>query len=93
MIIFMRMKVYSISKWAFYAISLLILALPVSRHWKLIATGGRAEGTVTGYVLRPREVMGGEVVLYHASRIEFVADGKSCIAYGPADFEYKEGAG
>ena len=38
------MKVYSISKWAFYGICLLILFLPVSRHWRLLLGGATARG-------------------------------------------------
>ena len=35
------MKVNHISKWTFYGIALLILILPISRHWRLFAEGKR----------------------------------------------------
>jgi len=81
------MKVYSISKWAFRGICLLILLLPVSRHWRLLSTGKRATGTVTEYVRRmedPRYPV-------EASEIEFKVNGVSHKAYGPANYEYKQG--
>ena len=40
------MKVYSISKMAFGGICLLIVLLPVSLHWRLLANGTRTEGKV-----------------------------------------------
>jgi len=81
------MKVYSISKWAFRGISLLILLLPVSRHWQLLTTGDRTSGKVTEYVRRmedPRYPV-------EASEIEFQVDGTVHKAYGPAHYEYDQG--
>jgi hypothetical protein len=85
------MKVYSISKWAFGAICLLIIILPVSRHWKLLATGDKAQGTVTGFVMHKEDVLVGESELYYASEIVFYVDGNAQSTYGPANYPYKNG--
>ena len=85
------MKVYSISKWAFRAICLLILLLPVSRHWQLLTTGGRAKGTVTEYTLRIVEDIMKERDLEQASEIEFEVDGVVHKTYGPRNYEYDVG--
>lgn len=85
------MKVYSISKWAFRGICLLILLLPVSRHWQLLTTGGRTTGTVTEYVVRIVEDMMDERKLEQASEIEFEVDSVTHKAYGPLNYEYTPG--
>jgi hypothetical protein len=85
------MKVYSISKWAFRAICLLILLLPVSRHWQLLTIGGRAKGTVTEYTMRIVEDIMKERDLEQASEIEFEVDGVIHKTYGPRDYEYDVG--
>jgi hypothetical protein len=85
------MKVYSISKWAFRGICLLILLLPVSRHWKLLTTGGRTTGTVTQYTARIVEDIMGERDLEQASEIEFKVDGVVHLTYGPNNYEYDVG--
>jgi len=84
------MKFYSISKWAFRGICLLILLLPVSRHWRLLSSGERTKGTVTGYVERSDE-HADERYPVLASEIEFKVGGKTFRSYGPANFEYSEG--
>jgi len=81
------MKVYSISKWAFRAICLLILFLPVSRHWRLLTTGGRTKGTVTEYTVRIVEDIMKERDLVQASEIEFEVDGVIHKTYGPKNYE------
>jgi len=85
------MKVYSISKWAFRGICLLILLLPVSRHWKLLTTGSSARGTVTQYTARIVEDIMGERDLVQASEIEFRVDGVIHKTYGPKNYEYDVG--
>lgn len=85
------MKVYSISKWACRGICLLILLLPVSRHWQLLTTGGRTTGRVTEHVMRIVETMVGERELVQASEIEFEAGGVTHKAYGPLNYEYTLG--
>ena len=85
------MKVYSISKWAFRAICLLILFLPDSRHWQLLTTGSRTTGTVTQYTARIVEDIMGERDLHQASEIEFTVEGVTHITYGPRNYEYKSG--
>lgn len=85
------MKVYHISKWAFGAICLLILLLPVSRHWRLLTSGERTTGTVTEYTLRVEEKIVSERDLEWASEIEFEVDGEIHKTYGPPEYEYKTG--
>ena len=85
------MKVYSISKWAFRGICLLILILPVSRHWQLLTTGSRTTGTVTQYTARIVEDIMGERNLVQASEIEFMVDGAVHKTYGPTNYEYDTG--
>jgi hypothetical protein len=85
------MKVYSISKRAFLGICLLILVLPVSRHWKLLTTGGRTTGTVTGYTMRIVETFGDEKDILSQSEILFTVDGTAYTTYGPDNFEYRQG--
>lgn len=85
------MKVYRISKWAFGGICLLIVLLPVSRHWKLLISGERVSGTVMAYVYRMAEDVGRERYPVESSEIEFQVDGVSHKAYGPVNYEYKKG--
>lgn len=85
------MKVYSISKWTFLGICILVLILPVSRHWQLLTTGNRSTGTVTQYTMRIVEDIMGERNLREASEIVFQVDGASHKAYGPTNYEYEEG--
>jgi hypothetical protein len=85
------MKVYRISKWAFGGICLLILLLPVSRHWKLLTSGERTTGEVTGYGYRMVEDKAVDQHPVKSSEIEFEADGKIYKTYGPVNYEYKQG--
>lgn len=85
------MKVYSISRWAFYGISLLILLLPVSRNWELLLKGKTAPGEVQQFerFLLERRIGGDEVEM--ASTIEFESGGITYITRGPGNFEYRTG--
>ena len=85
------MKVYSISKWAFYGISILILALPLSRHWKLLAGGKKASGNVIAYSRVFKEKLNGDATIEYASEIQFHAEGISYKAQGPLNYEYHSG--
>jgi hypothetical protein len=85
------MKVYRISKWAFGGICLLILLLPVSRHWRLLISGERTTGTVTEYAYRMIENRVGGRYAAEASEIEFEVEGVIHKTYGPDNFEYKRG--
>lgn len=85
------MKVYRISKWTFLGVCLLILVLPVSRHWWLLIRGGKATGTVTQYEERAVENRFGDKYLEAASIIEFHVDGVMYKTYGPVDYEYNQG--
>ena len=85
------MKVYSISKWAFYAICLLILILPISRHWRLLAGGKNAIGEAGPYERYMVErFIGGKEAVY-ASTIEFQYEGQVYTTRGPANYEYRQG--
>jgi len=85
------MKVYSISKWAFTGISLLILALPVSRHWRLITGGNRADGK--GISCTEQTLKAGDGTLYaeYISEILFQAGDRTMIISGPEGIKYKTG--
>ncbi len=85
------MKVYSISKWVFRAICVLILLLPVGRHWKLLSTGEQATGKVTAFVQHKVESIGNVENMVNSSLIEFEVDGVTYKAYGPKDYEYNPG--
>ena len=85
------MKVYTISKWTFGAICLLILLLPVSRHWKLLIIGERTKGTVKAYSQWVVEDRMGDRYLIEASEIEFEADGVLQKTYGPKSYKYNTG--
>lgn len=85
------MKVYSISKWTFRAICILILLLPVGRHWKLLSTGSKAQGTVTQMAVLPQEILGKVTGIDEASEIEFIVEGRIHKAHGPLNYEYIPG--
>jgi len=85
------MKVYSISRWAFYGISFLILILPVSRHWDLLLRGKTAPGEVQQFDRFLLERRFGEDVTEMASTIEFENEGITYITRGPRNFEYRPG--
>lgn len=85
------MKVYSISKWAFLGICLLILTLPLSRQWKLIAFGETTFGTVTEFAMIVHENIAGERVIQHVSKIQFKVQDSTYIAHGPSGYEYEVG--
>ena len=85
------MKVYSISKWAFYGICLLILILPVSRHWRILLGGETARGEVGPYDMYIVEPFIGDKEAVRASTIEFQYEGETFSTRGPANYEYRQG--
>jgi hypothetical protein len=85
------MKVYSISKWAFYGICLLIIALPLSREWKLLARGEKSTGTVVAYRMVLHKPRFGEQELVYVSEVRFRAGDSTYITQGPFEFEYTMG--
>jgi hypothetical protein len=85
------MKVYSISRWSFLAVCLLIAALPVSRRWKLLTGGEKATGTVMAYSMILHETSTGQVMVEFASEVRFMAGDSLCITYGPTDCKYAPG--
>jgi hypothetical protein len=85
------MKVYSISKWAFWGICVLILVLPVSRHWKLLLRGETAKGLVGKYQTFIVEHEIGEDEAAYASSVEFIVEEEKYHTHGPANYQYREG--
>jgi len=85
------MKVYSISKWAFWGIMALILVLPVSRHWRLLTGGRTATGEVTGYDLYILETRIGDDRNENASTIVFNCNGQGYTTHGPYNYQYRTG--
>lgn len=85
------MKVYSISRWAFYGISFLILILPVSRHWDLLVRGKTATGEVRQFDRILLERRFGEDQVEMASTIEFETGGITYTTRGPQNYEYRPG--
>ncbi len=85
------MKVYSISKWTFFGICLLIVTLPLSRQWKLITTGDRATGTVNEFTMIVHENIAGEREIQYVSEVQFNSEGKTLKVYGPSGYEYSAG--
>ena len=77
------MKVYSISKPAFWGILLLILLLPLSRHWELLFGGARTTGTVGEFVPMIHESYMGEQILEHASEVFYTAGDSIYMTHGP----------
>jgi len=85
------MKVYSISRWAFYGICILILVLPVSRQWKLLFRGETSRGVAGKYQVFVKAHEIGEDEIKHASAVEFTVDGETYVTRGPANYQYREG--
>lgn len=85
------MKVYSISKWAFFGICILILTLPLSRHWKIYTMGETATGRVKEFTMIVHENVAKEKEIWYVSEIRFQVKDSSYAAYGPKDLEYEVG--
>lgn len=85
------MKMYSISKWTFRGICLLILALPVSRHWRLFSAGKKATGKIGEFVLLVHEPRIGERTVQYASEVTFHAGDSVCMTHGPFGQEMTRG--
>ncbi len=85
------MKVYSISKPAFWAILALILALPVSRHWRLISSGERTIGLVCRNDYLRKEGFDGSTRYILRSAIIYTAGDSSYTTYGPPYYAFEPG--
>jgi hypothetical protein len=85
------LKVYSISKPAFWAISILILALPVSRHWNVLTRGERSTGQVGNFVITEHEHRLGNSHLEMASEIRFSTGDSVILTHGPPGYEMTYG--
>jgi hypothetical protein len=86
-----KMKTYRISRWTFIIVTILILALPVSRKWRFFLNGKRTTGVVSVYGPVAREQRNGTVILDDASEIYFFAGDSTCLTLGPSNMEYKPG--
>lgn len=85
------MKLYSISKLVFWTVIILILLLPVGRHWRLLSTGVKTEGIVQDYLRHVDLDMFGEHQLTWASEINFLVGDSLYVTLGPIDHEMKKG--
>jgi hypothetical protein len=85
------MKIYSISKLAFRGICILILLLPVSRHWRLLVNGTRVQGEVGEYTQLIREVGKDRHIIEYASAVRFTTGDQEYSAFGPKNYEYQPG--
>jgi hypothetical protein len=84
-------KVYSISKWAFYGICLLIILLPASRNWQLLLRGRTATGVTGAYEVFILEGRVGGDRMEYASNISFPCKGTTYITRGPLNYQYRPG--
>lgn len=85
------MKTYSISRWTFLIVSILILALPVSRRWRLILNGEKATGVVTDYRPVLRRNTSDTKTVERVSVVRFRVDDSLRVAFGPEGLEYRTG--
>ena len=85
------MKRYNISRWTFIIISILILALPVSRRWRLILNGEKTTGVVTEFGPAAVEQPSGTITIEEVSQIRFPAGDTTYLATGPSNYRYKKG--
>lgn len=85
------MKTYTISGWTFAVVCLLILALPLSRKWKLIIRGEKAGGVVSAYRPVVKEHADDSKTLDYASEVLFRAGDSTYVARGPESIRYKQG--
>ena len=85
------MKLYSISKILFWVVMVLILLLPLGRHWRLLSFGERVTGTVMEYSRHKKVDMFGEEQLIEASEVHFMAGDSLVKTLGPVEFEMDRG--
>jgi hypothetical protein len=85
------MKVYKISQAAFWTIIVLILVLPVSRHWRLLSTGERTRGTVGEYATYVHTYRHRDMELRKASEIRFSTGDSLVLVFGPDDLLMEPG--
>ena len=85
------MKLYSISKLVFGSVILLIILLPVGRHWRLLSTGVKTEGTVQDFLRHVDQNMFGESLMSNASEVNFLVGDSLYVTLGPTDHEMEKG--
>ncbi len=69
----------------------LILALPVSRHWRLLVFGKFTTGTVQPHILHRKLNIAGEYVQYYVNDISFLADDSLHTVTAPTEQEMQPG--
>lgn len=85
------MKTYRISRRTFVIVTILIMALPVSRKWRLILNGKKANGVVTDYRPVVRKNTDDTKTVEFASVIHFRAGDSLRMAFGPQGLKYRTG--
>ena len=85
------MKVYPISKGMFWAVFILILVLPVSRHWYILAAGRRTVGTVQAYEPMHEVDRMGHHTTRWSSRIHYRVGDSIYVCYGPENKKLEAG--
>ena len=83
------MKLYSISKLIFWGVMVLIVLLPLGRHWRHFTFGERSTGTVMEYSSYFGENMYGEKEVFYASKIQFYTGDGLVKIWAPTDSELK----
>ncbi len=84
-------KLYSISKIIFWVVMLLILLLPLGRHWRLLAFGERTTGKVAAYIYHKKTGLLAEDQLVEASEVYFRAGDSIVKVFGPDDYLLEPG--
>lgn len=80
------MKLYSISKILFWTVMLLILLLPLGRHWRLLSFGERTTGKVENYTYYKKISMMGEDQMVEAAEVHFTVGDSIVKVFGPDDY-------
>jgi len=85
------LKIYNISKILFWGVMVLIVLLPVGRHWWPLSFGERVNGTVEQFTMHRKADMFGEFQKYFASEVFFPVDDSLVMTLGPPDYVLKPG--
>jgi hypothetical protein len=85
------LKLYSISKVVFWTVMVLILLLPLGRHWRLLSFGESVEGTVKEFTRHKAVDFFGEGQLIEANEVHFPVGDSVVITFGPVDHAMEVG--
>lgn len=85
------MKLYSISKILFWTVLVLIILLPLGRHWRLLSFGERTTGTAMEYTRFKKLNMYGEAQLIEATEVHFTVGDSLVKTRGPVDYAIEPG--